>query len=78
MKSLTPDSNLLADLRGELFHLRGEFEPGDASELRFVIRGVPIVYDVTKQELSCQGKTAPLKPVNGTIRLEVLAGPDLD
>ena len=37
-----------------------------------MIRGVPIAYDVTKQELSCQGKTAPLKPVDGTIQLEIL------
>ena len=69
---LMPDGNLLAGIRGELFHLCGEIEPGDARELRLAIRGVPIAYDVTKQELSCQGKTAPLKPVNGTIRLEVL------
>jgi fructan beta-fructosidase len=27
---------------------------------------------VTKQQLTCQGKTAPLKPVDGKIRLEIL------
>ena len=70
---LTPDRNLLAGLQGELFHLRGTFETGEASELRFVIRGTPLVYDVARQELSCQGKKAPLKPDVGAIRLEVLA-----
>jgi sucrose-6-phosphate hydrolase SacC (GH32 family) len=37
-----------------------------------VIRGVPIVYNAARQELSCKGKTAPLKPIRGTIRLEIL------
>jgi fructan beta-fructosidase len=67
-----PDDNLLADLRGELLHIRGVFEPGDGGELGFVIRGIPVAYDVGRQELTCQGKTAPLKPANGTIRLELL------
>ncbi len=71
-ETLTPDSNPLADIRGELFHLRGQFEAGQARELALVIRGVPIVYHVARQELSCQGKTAPLRPVRGTIQLEIL------
>ncbi len=33
---------------------------------------MPVVYNVAKQELSCQGKTAPLKPVNGAIQLAIL------
>ncbi len=31
-----------------------------------------VIYNVAKQELSCQGKTAPLKPTNGTIQLDIL------
>ncbi len=69
---LNPDSNPLADLRGDLFHLRGQFEVGNASEFTFVLRGTPVVYSVAKQELSCQSKTAPLKPESGTIQLEIL------
>jgi fructan beta-fructosidase len=69
---LNPDRNPLADLQGDLFHLRGQFEVGNASELTFTLRGVPVVYNVAKQELSCQGKTAPLKPIDGTIPLEIL------
>jgi sucrose-6-phosphate hydrolase SacC (GH32 family) len=71
-ETLKPDSNLLADISGELFHLRGQFEAVKASGLELALRGVPIAYDVGRQELSCKGKTAPLKPVNGTIRLEIL------
>jgi len=69
---LEPDSNPLAEVRGELFHLRGQVDVGHANELTFVIRGLPIVYDVARRELSCKGKTAPLQPANGTIRLEIL------
>jgi fructan beta-fructosidase len=71
-ETLGPDGNPLADLRGDLFHLRGQFEVANASELTFVLRGTPVVYNVAKQELSCQGKTAPLKPESGTIQLEIL------
>ena len=74
---LTPERNPLAAIQGELFHIRGEFEPGDANELRFVVRGVPITCDVRRQELSCQGKTAPLKLVRGTIQLEDPGGSHL-
>ncbi|MCU0918239.1 MAG: GH32 C-terminal domain-containing protein [Planctomycetes bacterium] len=69
---LTPDSNPLAGIRGDLFHIQGQFEISRARSLQLVIPGVPITYDATKQELSCQGKTAPLKPADGTIALEVL------
>ena len=37
-----------------------------------MIRDVPVVYNVEKQELSCQGKKAPLKQVDGKISLEIL------
>jgi fructan beta-fructosidase len=67
-----PEGNLLANLRGELFHIRAELEPGEASELGFVIRGISVAYDTGRQELACQGKTAPLKPADGIIRLELL------
>jgi fructan beta-fructosidase len=71
-ETLTSDRNPLADIRGELFHLRGQFEVGNAGQLTFAIRGLPVVYDAAKQELFCQGKTAPLGPVSGTIQLEIL------
>jgi fructan beta-fructosidase len=71
-ETLTPDSNPLADIQGDLFHFRGQFEVGRAAGLTIVTRGVPIAYNVVRQELSCKGKTAPLKPIRGTIRLEIL------
>jgi fructan beta-fructosidase len=71
-ETLTPDGSPLAGIEGELFHLRGQFEVGDAARLTLAVRGLPVVYDAGKRELSCRGKTAPLEPVNGTIQLEIL------
>jgi fructan beta-fructosidase len=73
-KSLTlaPGTNAFAGLQGDLFDLRAEFSPGHAGEVRFVIRGVPVVYDAAKQELVCRGRRNPLLPVNGKVRLQIL------
>ncbi len=57
---------------GELFHIIGEFEPGDAVEFGFVIRGTRVVYRSKEGELECKGCKAPVKPENGKIRLEIL------
>ena len=36
-----------------------------------MLRGVPLEYDAAKQELSCKGVKAPLKPIKGRVRLHV-------
>ncbi len=71
-KTLKPGDNLLSGLSGELFHIRAELQVDDARETGFVIRDIPVVYNAEKQQLSCQGKTAALKIVDGRIRLELL------
>ena len=71
-RTLKPGDNPLADVTGDLFDLRAEFEPGDAAAFGFTVRGVPVVYDVKKQEISCKGVTAPLKPEDGKVRLQLL------
>ena len=59
-KTLKPDSaNLLASVKAELVELRAEFEPGDASEVVFTVRGATIAYDTVKQELVVNGHRAP-------------------
>ncbi len=65
-------SNLLSSLSGELFHIKSEIKPQEAAEVKFVIRGVPVTYDVASQQLNCQGKTASLALVDGKISLELL------
>jgi sucrose-6-phosphate hydrolase SacC (GH32 family) len=72
-KILKPGNNLLSGLSGELFHIQAELNiDDDVEETGFVIRDIPVVYNVQKQQLSCQKKTASLKPVNGKIHLEIL------
>ena len=71
-KILKPAENLLSGISGKLFRIRAELKVGDVRQTGFVIRDIPVVYDVQKQQLSCQNKTAPLKPVDGKIRLELL------
>jgi fructan beta-fructosidase len=69
---LKPKENLLSGISGELFHIRVEMKVADVEEIGFVIRDVPINYDVRQQQLSCLDKTATLKPSDGNIRLEIL------
>ena len=71
-KTLKPGENLLSDVSGELFHIRAELQVGDIREIGFIVRDIPVVYNVRKQELSCQKKTAPLQPVDGKISIELL------
>ena len=71
-RTLKPGDNPLADVAGDLFDLRAEFEPGDGEAFGFTVRGVPVVYDVKKQEISCKGVKAPLRPEDGKVRLRLL------
>ncbi len=71
-RALRPGETALSGVHGELFDLRAEIEAGDAKEIAFDIRGVPVVYDVDQQTLSCLDRTAPLAKVNGRIRLQFL------
>ena len=71
-RPLVPGENPLAGRKGELFDLSADIHLGQATEIHFGLRGVPVVYDVKAQELFCNGKRAPLKPVNGSIRLRLL------
>jgi fructan beta-fructosidase len=60
------------ELSGDLWEIRADWEVGAAKEFGFRVRGVPVTYDVERQELSCQGVTAPLKPVEGRVRMQIL------
>ena len=71
-QSLKPGENPLAGVKGELLDLTAELVPGDAAELGFNLRGVTVSYDPQKQELSCKGNKATLKPVDGKIRLRLM------
>jgi fructan beta-fructosidase len=67
------DPNPFANAGGELLELRADFEPGDASEVSFTLRGIPIVYDPGKGELSLNGQRAPAPLRSGRQNLIVYA-----
>ena len=70
--TLKPDSaNPLAKVKAELVELRAEFEPGDAGEVIFTVRGATIAYDAKKQELVVNGHRAPTPLRDGKQRLTI-------
>lgn len=69
--SLKPGDNPLAKVKGDLFHIRAEFELGDAHVIGFKVRGEPVSYTVKDGTLSALG-SAPLAPENGRVKLELL------
>lgn len=68
---LKAGENPLADFEAELFEIKTEISIGSAKEIAFNLRGVPITYDVSSQELSCRGLKAKLEPANGKISLRL-------
>jgi len=69
---LAEGENPLRELSGDLWEIRADWETGGAKRLGFRLRGVPVVYDVAKAELTVKGVVAPLKPVDGRVRLQIL------
>jgi len=63
--TLKEGENLLEGIAGELFDIHAEFGFENATELGFVIRGIPVTYNAQKQQLTCKESQAPLKPRNG-------------
>ena len=71
--TLKPTSaNPLAGLDPELVELHAEFEPGDASEVAFTVRGASVVYDAKTQELIVNDLRAPAPLRDGKQRLTIL------
>jgi len=69
---LNPQSaNLLAEVKAELVELQADFEPGDASEVIFNVRGATIVYDAKKQELAVNNHRAPVPLRGGRQQLRI-------
>lgn len=69
---LAPGENPLAKIDGDLFDLRAEFHPGNTGEIRFEIRGVPVVYSAATHELICKDRRSALPLVDGKVSLQIL------
>jgi fructan beta-fructosidase len=71
-ETLKPGDNPLAGVKAELLDIAIELAPGTATELGLYIRGLSVVYNVSKQELTCGDRHAALKLADGKLRLRLL------
>ena len=73
-ETLGPDENLMDDVRvkGDRFDIYAELDPGAATALNFVLRGIPVRYDVAQQTLTCEGRTVSLPLLDGLFCLRIL------
>jgi fructan beta-fructosidase len=71
-QALASWGNVLSGTTGEAYELDAQFEPGTASGLTFMLAGTPVTYNCLRQQLSCEGMTNALSPVNGAITLQFL------
>ena len=58
-------------LKGDLFEIVVEFSPEHAEAVGLNLRGVPLLYDVSRKEIVCSEVRAPLAPRDGRVRLQV-------
>lgn len=71
-RPLKAGENPMAEFAADGADLSAEFQPGNAKEFGFRIRGIDVRYDVKSQSLSCGGNRAPLDLIDGRLRLRVL------
>jgi fructan beta-fructosidase len=64
--------NVMAGATDEACELDAQFQPGTAANITFTLDGTPVTYNCQSQQLSCEGVTNPLSPVNGVITLQIL------
>lgn len=69
---LTPGKDVPLPLQSELWDIEAELDPGDAAVVGLRVRGETVAYDAKARTLSCLGRTAPLDPIRGRIRLRIL------
>jgi fructan beta-fructosidase len=70
-QTLAPGNNPLAEIHGDLLEIEAEIGIGIAKEIAFDLRGIPLVYNVAAQTISCLGCRASLLPKDGKISLHI-------
>lgn len=66
------ESRLVLADAGDLFDVRMEIEVGDGSGFTIEVQGHSVEYDGEAQTLSCLGKTAALRAIDGRVSLQLL------
>ncbi|HEV2452829.1 MAG TPA: immunoglobulin domain-containing protein [Verrucomicrobiae bacterium] len=74
--TLNPGDNPLSGIRGTLFDLKAQFSANTAQSVVFTFQGVTVTYNAVAQQISCNGDTQSLPPLNGIVQLEMVV--DLD
>lgn len=70
--------NMLRRIKGDCFHIIGNFKLKTADSFGFVVRldkeknGAEIMYNVKTNALTCLGQSTVVQPVDGMIKLEIL------
>ncbi len=67
------DANPFGEVDADLLEIRAEFTPPPTGKTKFLIRGVPVVYDAAKGELVVGDHHVPSPPVGGKQRLIIYA-----
>ena len=70
--TLRPGENPLSEVKGDLFDIEAELDPGDADEIIFTLRGEEVRYDAAEKRLSFLERSGELAPDAGRIRLRFL------
>lgn len=74
--TLTPGYNPLSGIRGSLFDVKARFSAGSAQAITFTFQNVTVTYDATTRQISCNGDTQSLPPLNGSVQLEMIVDRD--
>ncbi len=69
---LKAGENPLKEIQGDLFDIAAEIEPGEASEVGFLIRGEKVSCLIKDRKVTCLGKEAELGPTTTTIDFRIL------
>ncbi len=71
-EEIKPGENLIYRTQMDCFEITAELDAGSAAACGFNVRGLPVLYDVKKQELTCGNHRAPLSPGGGKLQLRIL------
>jgi sucrose-6-phosphate hydrolase SacC (GH32 family) len=70
-QTISPGNNPLAGISADLVEIEAQIDIGGAKDISFVLHGVPIIYNVMSQKISCLGCEATLPPTDGKISLHI-------
>lgn len=70
--TLNPGYNPLSGIRGNLFDVKAQFSANTAQSVVFTFQGVTVTYNASTQQISCNGDTQSLPPINGMVQLEIV------